>query len=205
MSRPKIAITQRLDLVQGRDEYRDALDVRLSALLWDLGFAPYPLVSSIDTKESYIGNLSPDGFILSGGNNINPDSQRDHLEEAVLKYSMAFDLPVLGICRGMQYINFFQGGCLQEVPGHTGVLHSIHGTGIIKGHVNVNSFHDYGIKNGGLGHDLEVLAKTDDGVIESFKHIKHRWLGIMWHPERNKLITKADQILIKTHLSGTNK
>ena len=47
-------VSQRRDTIDGRDEVRDALDVRLSALLWELGLLPLPLVSAIKDIEEYL-------------------------------------------------------------------------------------------------------------------------------------------------------
>ena len=48
-----------------------------------------------------------------------------------------------------------------------------------------------------LGKKLEVLAKSNDGIVKYFKHKNNPIFGIMWHPERNKKINKFDKSLIK--------
>ena len=48
-----------------------------------------------------------------------------------------------------------------------------------------------------LGNKLEALAKSNDGIVEYFKHKNKSIFGIMWHPERNKKINKFDKSLIK--------
>ena len=101
MRRKKIAISQRRDQIDGRNEVRDALDIRVGQFLWDLGFNPIPLASQISDPKSYLTELSPDGFVLSGGNDIGSTIERDNLELAMLEYSSEHQLPLLGICRGM--------------------------------------------------------------------------------------------------------
>ena len=48
-----------------------------------------------------------------------------------------------------------------------------------------------------LGKNLKMLASSNDGVVEYFKHINKLIYGIMWHPERNKKIKKFDREIIK--------
>ena len=180
MNRLRIAISQRNDFIDGRDEIRDALDNRLGQLLWSLGFMPIPLASGLDLIDTYLHDLKPDGLLLSGGNNLGNAPVRDVLEEAALRYAIEYRLPVLGICRGMQMINHFQGGHLSSVSEHTAVRHWVKGPLLSDSHGReVNSFHDFGITPSDLGRGLEAIAWSQDGVIEAFKHQTHPWLGIM--------------------------
>ena len=52
-----------------------------------------------------------------------------------------------------------------------------------------------------LGKNLKMLASSNDGVVEYFKHINKLIYGIMWHPERNKKIKKFDREIIKKYLN----
>ena len=182
-----VGVTQRYDSIENRDEYRDGLDVRWAKLLWDASILCIPLCSSIVKHQEYFDHLKLDGFILSGGNDIGDILSRDALEKSILEYSVNSGLPVLGVCRGMQFINQYQNGYHVEVEGHVSTRHRL-----IEENENfggptriVNSFHKYGIKESTLGQDLDVLAFTADGVIESFRHKTYKWLGLMWHPERD--------------------
>jgi len=199
----KIGISQRLDKVKNREEYRDALDVKWANLLWQLDIIPIILCSDISEKKAYIKKLNLDGFILSGGNDIGEAPNRDSLEAAILSYSIEKKLPVLGVCRGMQFMNYIQGGKLTEVQGHVSKVHRrligdwANELGISK----VNSFHNYSITQEGLGDGLLALAHTEDGVIEAFTHKNFQWLGIMWHPERDPISDYNDS-LIKSHFKN---
>ena len=52
---------------------------------------------------------------------------------------------------------------------------------------NVNSYHQDRIDK--IGQNLKVLAESEDGTIEAIKHTKHDILAIMWHPERDIILT----------------
>ena len=199
MSRLRIAISQRRDAVAGRDEVRDALDARLTGLLWELGFLPLPLASGVAKPADYLAALAPDGVLLSGGNDIGTTPARDALEWAALEYATAHGLPVLGLCRGMQMLNHFQGGALRPVSGHTAVRHRVTGPLVGPDGREVNSYHDQGLLDADLGDALDAVARTDDGVVEALRHRERPWLGIMWHPERDTPVASADRELITRH------
>ena len=202
MKRLRIAISQRNDAIDGRNEVRDALDTRLAKLIWDLGFLPLPLTSGLDTPLDYLESLAPDGILLSGGNDIGCAPQRDAIEHATLDYASKHDLPVLGICRGMQFINHYLGGSMRAVTGHTAVKHQLHGPLVGNTLRVVNSYHDQGIYAEDLGDCLEAVAWTDDGVIEALRHLDKPWTGIMWHPERETSIKKDDSSKIIRLFTG---
>ena len=206
-------MTQRRDAIAGRDETRDALDVRLGGLLWTLGFLPIPLCSAIasacgDTTEDaraaaeYLDALAPEGIVLSGGNDIGQAPERESLERAALAYARLHRVPVLGICRGMQMIHVHQGGELMPQIGHVAVAHTVTGGWLEKGRRTVNSYHDQGVSGNALGDDLEALAWAEDGSVEALRHCDLPWLGIMWHPERDTPTAEADQKLITNHLGA---
>jgi len=202
MRRLRIAISQRCDAVAGRDEIRDSLDVRLSRLVWALGFLPCPLCSGIVDPYSYLETLTFDGLLLSGGNDIGTTAARDNLESAALMYAIDHCIPVMGICRGMQMLNHFQGGSLQQVTGHIAVKHSVSGP-LLGDKVNkVNSYHNQGIYDADLGRELFAVARSDDGVVEALRHHQLPWLGVMWHPEREITVANVDCQLIAQHFMG---
>jgi putative glutamine amidotransferase len=193
--RKRVLVSQRRDAVAGRDEVRDSLDVRLSALLWELGFLPMPMASAIGDLGEYLEALMPDAVVLGGGNDIGQAPERDRLERALLVHAAEHRLPVLGICRGLQMINHHQGGTLRSVSGHVAGRHRVTGPLVGPDGREVNSYHNLGLLDTGLGYDLQAVAWSDDGVVEALRHAKWPWLGIMWHPERDSPVADADQRL----------
>lgn len=199
----RIGISTRLDAISGRDERRDALDGRWAPLLWHLGYVPVALSNSLTDVQSYLEALNLSGFILSGGNDIGSAPDRDRLEKGVLDFSLERRLPVLGVCRGMQFINDYCGGSLVKVSGHVATRHSLvgrwakdHGFG------NVNSYHSQAILEDTLSEYLVSLAESEDGIVEALRHKTLPWLGIMWHPEREQVASESDLALLKNHFNG---
>jgi putative glutamine amidotransferase len=196
-----VLISQRRDHVDGRDETRDALDVRFATILWDMGLVPVPIASGVPDPAAYVALLAPHAAVLSGGNDIGSAPQRDATERAVLEHAASTGIPVLAICRGMQMVNWYQGGRLGQVANHVAVRHGIEGP-LAPGGREVNSYHNIGIRPEDLGRDLEMLATAEDGTVEAFRHRSLPWLGLMWHPEREAVLDPEDLRLIRTHLLG---
>jgi N5-(cytidine 5'-diphosphoramidyl)-L-glutamine hydrolase len=194
----RIGITQRRDAVSDRNEIRDELDVEWGMMLWKLGIIAIPLHSGIVELSSYLDQLALDGFILSGGNDLGGSPERDRLEAGVLDYAKIINLPVLGVCRGMQFINYHLGGSLVSVQNHVATRHTLYGdlAQDYKGQL-VNSYHNQAIKSENLSDDLIAIAYSEDQVIEAVKHKTYPWIGIMWHPERENPMVHQDEIFIK--------
>ncbi len=194
----RILISQRRDIVSGRDETRDGLDVVWAKLLFLLGFIPVPVCSELAGETEYIAGLGPSGILLTGGNDIGEMEKRDQIESNLLDYAKENDLPVIGVCRGMQMLNVYCGGTLIDVENHVATRHTI--TGNILGneiHQTVNSYHNQGITESTIAKTLVALAKADDGIIECLVHKLQPWIGIMWHPEREGSLTKIDAMVFK--------
>lgn len=172
----------------------------------------------VDDKESinrYLNVLQ--GIVLTGGEDVSPllygqepsrevdtiSFDRDRMEMEIIKEAYSKDIPILGICRGIQIINVALGGTLyqdiyKEIPesiGHIsgfsigGAYHSID---IVKDsimyeifnkdRIQVNSQHHQSVKD--LGENLKINALSLDGVIEGIESTNDRFvLGVQFHPE----------------------
>ncbi len=187
-----VAVSQRVDEEHERNEIRDALDHRLTAFLSKCGYAPIPVSNALGSSLfEWLEVVRPSALVFSGGNNIGQFAQRDQTENALLEYALLQQLPVLGICRGMQVIAHWAGVSLHPLPGHVGTRHQL--TGIIS--MEVNSYHEYSITQ--CPNGFEILARSQDGGIEAIRHLKLPWEGWMWHPEREKTTKVQDVKRIK--------
>ncbi|RAJ30254.1 gamma-glutamyl-gamma-aminobutyrate hydrolase family protein [Pedobacter cryoconitis] len=164
------------------------------------------------------------GFLLTGGIDVTPSfydgaldypgqpdfflPQRDEFEKLIYEYSQVFKIPVLGICRGMQYINILEGGKVLEDIGQANLIHQkqaedkVHSIHIghnsmlyaIVGVQNgkVNSAHHQGVNSYNLSNNLisNSYADSPDQLIEGLefkdKTDKSFMLAVQWHPERMK-------------------
>lgn len=175
-----VAVSQRIDSLTDREEVRDGLDQRLVAFLKTSGFLSVPVPNILNRVglNAFLARLSPDSIVLSGGNDIGEFSTRDLTEEVLLDYAELYQLPVLGICRGMQVMACRAGAKLHPVGGHVAIRHDV--TGEI--HRKVNSYHNFSVSNCPAG--FHVLARSMDKNIEAIRHNHRSWEGWMWHPER---------------------
>ena len=112
----------------------------------------------------------------------------------------------------MQLINCRFGGLLEAVDRqkHVASKHNIRFKKsrfdtVLKGISSVNSFHKFGITEETLGSDLEVLATSDDQLIEALAHNLLPIVGIMWHPERSEVFTDMDKFLVMEIIDQTRR
>ena len=190
----RLGLTQRVEIDPRHGERRDCLDQRWTPFLLRCNFLPVPLSNRFGNVEEVIGGLGLDGVVLTGGNDIegfsgtNTAPERDAFEHKLIDICTELEIPILGVCRGMQILNLHHGGSLISTINHAGTEHELeilqHGALGDKGHIRVNSYHDFAIAGNGLGSALRPLALTADGHVEAFDYLSQKHLGIMWHPER---------------------
>ncbi|MBT4891266.1 MAG: C26 family cysteine hydrolase domain-containing family [Rhodospirillales bacterium] len=186
-----MAISQRVDIIPEYGERRDALDQNWHTFFKAAGLMATPLPNNPETANQIIQNNQFDGIVLSGGNDLvsygGDAPERDETEKMLLDYAILQKLPLMGICRGLQFIQASFGATLKQVLGHVSTRHEI----IINGNSQtVNSYHNFGSFED--VSDLETLAVSKEGVIESVRHREHRIHGIMWHPEREAPFRASD-------------
>lgn len=194
-----VAVSQRIDDYPERNECHDALDQKLCRFIKECGFLPLPVPNGLITKRgdnneycseelvAWLMAFSPDGILLSGGNDIGSFPIRDNTEKIMVNFAEQRELPVLGICRGMQMLATLAGAKLKRVSGHIRTRHTLQG-GTITG--EVNSFHNMALDACPEGY--HVMAKSEDGEIEAICHDNLAREGWMWHPERETTFDERD-------------
>ena len=175
----------------------------------------FPFTEDEEEVEQLVKSM--DGILLTGGQDVSPQlynetpleegvvtcEKRDKLESLVLKAALKEKKPILGICRGLQFINVHFGGTLhQDLPTgfpsdvnhrqpepYNQPIHQVflkHNTPLYKfleiDAIMVNSCHHQGIKD--LAEPLADMAIAPDGLIEAIFHPDYPFLwAVQWHPE----------------------
>lgn len=183
----KIAISLRVASIGEYKEKRDSISHDWLELFNKLDIFPVLIPNLIQNLELFLDEMKIEGIILSGGDNIGEDEMRDNVEKKIIAYGMEKNLPIIGICRGMQVLNLNFNGRVRfnEAIDHAGKKHEIL---LDEERIMINSYHNNLIKSEDeLGDDLKSIAiASNDKTIEGFKHEKLPIFGIMWHPEREK-------------------
>ena len=176
-----------------------------------------PIVLPLDLSDEDAERIveTCDGFLFTGGQDVSPalygkedatgtivsSPERDQLESLLLSRALLADKPILGICRGLQFINAFMGGTLwQDLPSQhpseiihrqgkpydapthqvtlSGDLQTLLGKDILE----VNTLHHQAVKD--LGSGLTPMAIAPDGIIEAAQLPGKRFVwAVQWHPE----------------------
>lgn len=200
----KIGITSRITENITYVEKRDAISHDWPKFLEKIHAFPIIIPNSITKPEDFFERMDLDGFILSGGDNIGDNIERDKMEKSIIEYGMKNKLPIFGVCRGMQVINSYFGGNIEK-SSTSEHLKNDHLVEIQKNDfsqifsddtLKVNSYHNNIIKERFLGKNLVSFALTkNDRTVEGFFHKNLSIMGVMWHPERQQ--KQFDKILFK--------
>ena len=178
-----------------------------------------PLMLPLTTDREVLGQLvsTLDGFLLTGGQDVSPElygspksplcgecsPELDEMESSLFQMARALDKPMLGICRGIQFVNAVMGGTLYQdlptehpspvehhmSPPYDGIAHRVTivpasplGTLLDAGTIGVNSKHHQAVRD--LAPGLEVMAVSEDGLIEAVRDPSQTFLwALQWHPE----------------------
>ncbi len=194
------------------------LRARYIRAIEELGGIPLilPLVADREARRRLLADV--DGLLLTGsGPDLDPalygerrrykfrvmSERRADFELELVRLAKRADLPVLGICGGMQSMNVGCGGSLyQDIPSQltkpfehrqkSPATRLVHAVSIAPGSLlqrivrkaklMVNSSHHQSVK--AVGPSLVATAFAPDGIVEAIESPAHRFfLGIQWHPE----------------------
>lgn len=227
--RPIIGLTTFIETNEKHRSFNSTNDNYIRSILM-AGGTPVliPVTTCDESLEDYIKLL--DGIIFTGGGDLSPlyfgenpirqinsiSEERDEYELKLFKKAYNTNIPILGICRGMQLINVALKGTLYQdiyaqVPNALGhspkniephVLY--HSVKIEKDsilfkiyedyNINVNSYHHQSVKE--LGEGMKVSALSQDGIIEAMENASPNGqciIGVQWHPEG--LVAKHEEAL----------
>jgi len=207
MNKPIIGITT--DIKNGNFE----IEEKYAHAIANAGGIPL-LIPSMPHNTSLIKETVEriDGLLLPGSRDMDPkyynqaphpklrpmSLERTEMEFAVLEDSLKRELPVIGICGGMQLLNVAFGGTLYQdiysflpdaMPHEKGVLHDISIDTDSKlfeimgmDNLSVKSYHHQAVDK--VGNGLRKSAETTDNIVEAVESTTGKYiLGIQWHPE----------------------
>lgn len=174
-----------------------------------------PLTADSSLLEQLVHTL--DGFLFTGGQDVSPSiygeqpspacgeccPARDEMEQILFQLVCRYDKPMLGICRGIQFLNAALGGTLyQDLPSEhpSSVIHCQKPPYDIPSHevelvsnsplsdllktdrLMVNSYHHQAVKQ--LSAALRPMAYSPDGLVEACQAPDRRFMwAVQWHPE----------------------
>lgn len=188
------------------------------------------IIPPYDESEALQNTLDHiDGLLLTGGGDINPlflgeeplkqlggiNHRRDRQELLLTRLAADRQIPILGICRGIQIMTAALGGTLyQDIYSQTdaSVKHNqnldrsypSHTVSLKEGSIlrsifenmetlPVNSFHHQAVKEPAPG--FNVCAQANDGIIEAVESTEYKsMIGVQWHPEC--MILQGDQTML---------
>ena len=201
--------------------------------IYDAGGIPVPLERTTDPAIIARYAADFDGFFFTGGVDVDParygeeitgqdveiDAARDAFEFALYDAVKNSGRPILGICRGVQFLNVARGGTLhQHIEGHRqspipAVEHPQHVTvrqgtrlhalvGVSE--MGVNSFHHQAVKDVAPG--LTVTALADDGTIEALEDPTHPFfLAVQWHPEHYHREDRTSSAIFEAYVKACSR
>lgn len=182
------------------------------------GGAVVALPVGMDEDAMYSTYSLLDGILLPGGDDLGPrhyghephpklgavDLDRDELELSMARWALRDQVPILGICRGIQVLAVAAGGTLfQDIPSElaSDLLHDVRDSGrdhlshtvtiesnsklrsaLRTGSTLVNSFHHQSVRD--VPEGFVISARADDGVVEGIECTHHPYaIGVQCHPE----------------------
>jgi anthranilate synthase/aminodeoxychorismate synthase-like glutamine amidotransferase len=147
-----------------------------------------------------VRRLDPDGVLISPG----PGHPRDAGLSVEVVRELGAELPVLGVCLGLQVIGHVYGGRVVHAPelvhGKTSAIHH-RGAGVLAGlpvPFDATRYHSLVVERAGLPAELEVTGETEAGLIMALRHRHHPLEGVQFHPE--SVLTRCGHQLLANWL-----
>lgn len=205
------------------------------------GGIPFGLPLFTERVEDYLDVV--DGILVTGGCFESPDywyinsnieqkgdeekvkSRRLEFDELLVKGALERDMPLLGICAGMQTLSVMGGykilkSIKQEISEEAYIKHRkvgydySHDIDVVKNtklreilggeNITVNSFHSEAVFQEPLGDSfLTTSAKSSEGIVEAVESKNHKFtIGVQWHPETHFKTDENSQKLFKLFIEN---
>lgn len=199
-----LAIIERIENIkkEGKFSNRYYLTEHFKNIFDELGILLFPIISEKNLEK--VCKMC-DGLVVTGScidipphyynekpiQGKNYDIDEFKLDKKAIDLFSNANKPILGICGGLQSINVFFGGTLnQKINNHDlkGKLHKINieENTFLKDtynkNIEVNSFHKQSIKD--IAEGFNISARAEDGTIEAIE--KNNIIAVQWHPEQMK-------------------
>lgn len=183
-----------------------------------------PVTTCSEVLERLVASL--DGILFSGGGDMHPsyygeepipengevNHHRDSYDYTLMTIAAKWQLPILGICRGMQTINVVFGGSLyqdiktqyqgmalnhsQEEERNVATQQVVITEGSLLNNIlgvdklYVNTIHHQAVKR--VAGGFRAVAYADDGICEAIESLHYPILGVQWHPEHLSGVADLD-------------
>ena len=195
-----------------------------------------PLTSDADVIAQLLDTVQ--GILLTGGHDVDPGlygearkpecgascKERDEMEAGLLKQALDKNMPVLGICRGIQFLNVYLGGTLYQdlvkqrpsnVEHHQKPPYDtpVHDVEILedgslyrllnKKRLSVNSYHHQAVKR--KADSLKTMAVSEDGIVEAVEMTGRKFVwALQWHPEFSHKTDEDSRKIFKEFVKRCN-
>ncbi|MFF7095799.1 aminodeoxychorismate/anthranilate synthase component II [Streptomyces rubradiris] len=166
------------------DNY-DSFVFNLVQYLYQLG-AECEVLRNDEATTSHVREGGFDGVLLSPGPGT-PEEAGVCVD--MVRHCAATGVPVFGVCLGMQSMQVAYGGVVDRAPellhGKTSLVEH-GGKGVFAGlpsPFTATRYHSLAAEPATVPAELEVTARTQDGIIMGLRHREHRVEGVQFHPE----------------------
>lgn len=232
MKKPVIGIVPLVDI------QRDSYWMLPGYMLGVEAAGALPIMLPLTDRAEDIGQMIAmcDGFLFTGGQDVSPAvygaeklpccgetcPARDAMEGKLLELALEADKPILGICRGIQFMNAALGGTLyQDLPTQreSAVGHAMkppydaaaHSVTILPGTplhdllgcetLGVNSYHHQAVRD--LSPQLQTMALSEDGLVEAAYMPGRRFAwAVQWHPEFSYKVDAASRAIFSAFVDA---